>query len=36
MYSAHMLFDAKIPNRQSDYSREIDEMAVEFAPDKNA
>ena len=34
MFSAHVLFDEKIPNRQTDYFREIDETAVKFAPDE--
>ena len=34
VYIAHLLFDKKIPNRQSDYFREIDEMVIKFAPDE--
>ena len=33
MFSAHVSFDEKIPNRQTDYFREIGEMAVKFAPE---
>ena len=34
VFSDHVLFDEKIPNRQTDYIREKDEMAVKFAPDE--
>ena len=35
MFSPHVLFvDEKIPNRQTDYFREIDEMAVKLTPDE--
>ena len=33
MFSVYVLFYAKIPNRLTDYFREIDEMVVKFAPD---
>ena len=31
VFSAHVLFDEKIPNRQTDYFRQIDKVAVKFA-----
>ena len=33
VFSADVLFDEKILNRQSHYFRKIDEIAVTFAPD---
>ena len=34
VFSAYVLFDEKVSNRQTDNFREIDEMAVKFAPDE--
>ena len=31
VFSAHLLFDEKIPYRQSDYFSEIDEIAVVYS-----